>query len=285
MSTPVFQRRRAERFAQLLDEAVDEHPAHTTGDDLAPLVSVARRVAAVQPAVAVDPDFRADLRAMLVATAVREGIGVTATSASPAAETTGCGPTQPTRGGRRARTRTLVVLGVAVGAITVSGISAASDNSLPGDTLYVMKRQAERAQLAWIKSDTDRAQLYLDFAGNRLAEARALHDDPAGLVAVLDDMDADTKQGVKLITAYVLQHNKPAGLDVLTAFAEDQRRELRKLATATSGVAHDRVIASLDLLNAVTQRTEAVRAALGCGAQPSGRTDPLGQVPGSCPDR
>ena len=48
--------------------------------------------------------------------------------------------------------------------MAVSGMSAASENAMPGDALYGVKRSTERAQLALASSEVNRGQLFLDFA-------------------------------------------------------------------------------------------------------------------------
>lgn len=288
MSTPVFHRRRAERFAQLLDETDGgrHHQAPASGDDeLAGLVAVSQRLSATHLTVDIDPDFRADVRALLIATAERDGIGATAKAGTPGVTTPARTPRRPPRpafAGRRARTRSAIIAGVAIGAITVSGISAASDNSVPGDALYGMKRSAERAQLALAGSDTSRGQLHLDFARTRLAEAQALRDDAISLTTVLGDMDADTRTGISLLTASAMHRKDDAALQELANFVAGQRHQLTALLQKTDGVERDRVTASLTVLDAVTRRLELLRAALACGAGPADRTDVLGPLPGTC---
>ncbi|MFD0786699.1 hypothetical protein ACFQZ8_22605, partial [Micromonospora azadirachtae] len=61
MDNTLFSRRRAERFAQLLDEANGARRHHVRSrvdDDLAPLVAVGQRLVAERPKVDVDPEFR-----------------------------------------------------------------------------------------------------------------------------------------------------------------------------------------------------------------------------------
>ncbi|MDI5943373.1 DUF5667 domain-containing protein, partial [Micromonospora sp. DH15] len=228
MTSNLFSRRRAERFAQLLDEANGgrRHHVRSRADDhLAALVAVGRQLNADPPPVAVDPDFRTGLRAMLVAAAEREGVGAGASApeAAPAARRGGLGqrgtvgagprgPFLPAVTARRARARGAILIGVTAGAIAVSGISAASENAVPGDALYGMKRSTERAQLALASSDLSRGQLFLDFARTRLGEAAALRGDRLGFDAVLDDMDSDTRQGVRLVTTTAAPRSDPAGL-------------------------------------------------------------------------
>lgn len=276
MSTPVFHRRRIERFAQLLDQADGgrhHHARGTNDEELTRLVALGRRVAAVPPPGEIDPGFRTDLRAMLMAAAEREGIGATADRTATGTQQTSRQPTS-----RRLRTRGIIVLGVAVGAITVSGISAGSENALPGDTFYVVKRQTERAQLA-LASDAERARLHLEFAGTRLFEARAVQDDPQTVAALLDDMDAQTREAVRLLSESALQGSDAALLDPLATFVADQRQQLTGMLGDTQ---NERVSASLALLDLVAARVDAVRAAVTCGAGPSDETDMLGPVPADC---
>ncbi|GAA3738885.1 DUF5667 domain-containing protein [Plantactinospora mayteni] len=290
MSWKTFYRQRAERFAQLLDEANGGRRHHVRSridDDLAQPLAIGERLRDVQT-VEVDPDFRAGLRAMLVATAEREGIGATATDdaivdggGQPATRRSG----QPAfRGPRtRARARGAVVIGVAVGAIAVSGMSAASENAVPGDALYGMKRHTERAQLALASSDLSRGQLFLDFARTRLAEAVAVGGQNFGFSAVLDDMDADTRQGIKLLTSAAVQRQDTAALDAVDSFLHHQRPQVARLFEDTTRATRSRANESLKLLDDVQNRSESLRAALACGVGAIGRADSIGPLPRACP--
>lgn len=299
MSWKTFYRQRAERFAQLLDEAngARRHHIRTRVDsDLAKPVAIGQRLQDVRSTVEVDPDFRAGLRAMLVATAEREGIGATATTAAdPIAE--GTDRPAAARAGRalgwpalrdpgtrtRARARGAIVVGVAIGAIAVSGMSAASENAVPGDALYGMKRHTERAQLALASSDLSRGQLFLDFARTRLAEAAAVGGQSYGFSAVLDDMDADTQQGIKLLTTAAVQRRDAAALDAVDAFVREQRPQVAKLFEGTTRATRGRADDSLDLLDSVQRRSNGLRDALACRAGATGRADLIGPLPRVCP--
>ena len=117
--------------------------------------------------VQADPDVQARPARQLVATAEREGIGVTA---RPEPEDqrarASAGRVWPASPGARARGA--IVVGVAAGTLALSGVSVASGDAMPGDALYGVKRSTERAQLALAGSDLTRGQLYLDFARTRL---------------------------------------------------------------------------------------------------------------------
>ncbi|BCJ60050.1 DUF5667 domain-containing protein [Micromonospora endophytica] len=285
MDNALFSRRRAERFAQLLDEANGgrrHHVRSRSDEELTPLVPLGRRLAADPPEAPMDPEFRTGLRAMLVATAVREGIGASAAAPTEKASA-GRGSLLPAVTARRARARGAILVGIAAGAVAVSGISAASENAVPGDALYGMKRGTERAQLALTSSEINRGQLLLDFARTRLAEASSLGGDRTGYRAVLDDMDADTRQGVRLLTGAATQRSDAAALDLVDAFVERQRRALDGLRDGGSRADRERTARSLALLEAVGVRTDALRAAIACGRPATTTSDHLGPVPGTCP--
>lgn len=291
-----FRRASAERFAELLDHASLDHatvdlaqssPAprrHVRSqpdDDLSALVTLSRRAAALPLSAntAPDPAFRAGLRAMLVATAERDGIGVTARP-GPRGVRPRAGSGRhagPAITAGRGRTRGAIVVGVAVGALALSGMSAASGDAVPGDPLYGVKRSTERAQLALAGSDLTRGQLYLEFARNRLAEAGQVHTDPDGFGRALTDMDADTRQGVTLLTTAAVDRDDPAALDAIDAFVTSQMRRVSDgMLERVSGASRARLMQSLTLLDRVTVRSHELRQSLSCGAGASTGGDDLG---------
>jgi hypothetical protein len=278
--TPVFPSRRAERFAQLLDEAAGarRHHAWSVDDDgLATMVTIGQRVSTLPLVVEVDPEFRTGLRASLMARIEREGIGATASQPEP--ET-------PAR--RRladllpsGRTRSAIIATVAAGSFGAFGISAASGDAIPGDTLYGVKRSAEDAQRALTGNPISLGQLNLEFAKKRLAEAGALGADPARLAPVLDDMDRDMREGSKLLTTTAVERGEPAALQVIQQFANDQRPLLANLTNRLNGPAKGRAAESLALLDRIAQRAGALHQTVKCpGADVL--IDDLGAQPASC---
>ncbi|MFC8615926.1 DUF5667 domain-containing protein [Micromonospora purpureochromogenes] len=287
MDSDLFSRRRAARFAQLLDEANGgrRHHVRSRADDrLTALVAVGQRLVAERPDVEVDAEFRTGLRAMLVATAEREGMGAaTATTPARTTEAASRGSLLGAVTARQIRARGAILVGIAAGAVAVSGISAASEDAVPGDALYGMKRSTERAQLALASSDLSRGQLFLDFARTRLDEAGTLRGDLAGFSAVLDDMDADTRQGVRLLTTTAAQRSDPAGLDAVNTFVTGQRKAVGGLLDGASRAERDRTRRSLALLDAIRKRSDALRAAISCGLPAPVGSDALGPAPATCP--
>lgn len=289
VSTLVFHRRRAERFAQLIDEAGGgrrrrHHSRTDLDEELARLVATSHRLRQVRPRIAPEPEFRDGLRALLVATAEREGVNATVVLPAQDARPAGlAGLARPelrgltAAGARRARTRGAIIVGIAAGTLALSGMSAASGDAVPGDALYGVKRSAERAQLALAGSEISRGQLYLEFAKTRVAEAIAVSDERDGLAGVLDDMDAETRDGVKLLTSAAVNRRDPVALDAVDRFVGAQRRSVAGL-LHQSGT-RDRVQESLALLDSVARRSAALRTFLSCGVAGS---DALGPMPNSC---
>ncbi|BEL11208.1 DUF5667 domain-containing protein [Actinoplanes sichuanensis] len=268
--------RSAERFAELLDDggARRHHSRGQADEEMNRLVAISNRLSTARPGAPVDSEFRVGLRAMLVATAERDGIGRSAPEADPepAAEPAARRPLF----GRRIRARGAIVIGVAAGAMAVSGISAASESASPGEMLYSVKRQTERAQLAIAGSDVTRGQLSLDFARTRLNEAMAMSGDSSDFALVLDDMDADTRKGVRLLTTSAVSQQDTKPLATLDDFVDDQRTTFTPALERLSTPNRDRATQSLGLLEDVVKRAETLRSGLGCDKVTPVGTDALG---------
>jgi hypothetical protein len=292
VSGSVFHRRRAERFAQLLDEAAGarRHRTRTTFDDsLADLVSVGRRLGDLPVRVEAQQEFRDGLRAMLMATIEREGIGATAKEPAPdPPRRLGLRSLRRPAGSRpavsrRTRTRGAILVSLAAGTLALSGMSAASGDAVPGDALYSVKRSTEKAQLALAGSDISKGQLYLEFARTRLDEAQAVKEPPS-LSSVLDDMDGETLEGVRLLTASAMTRRDTAALDAIDGFVNKQRGAAEKLKASAAGDARTRATKSLSLLEEIEHRSKALRPLVKCGATAVAAPDRYGPVPisGAC---
>ncbi len=283
MNTAVFNRRRVERLARLLDESAGpgrHHAPANSEDELARLVTMCHRVSTI-PLTAVPGDqFRDSLRAMLVATAERDGIGRTdrQLGAVPQKQTSAT----PASGWRSSRTRGAILVGVAAGAVALSGMSTASNGALPGDPLYGVKRSTEKAQLALAGSDISRGQLYLEFAQTRLTEAKAVHDDAGQVISVLSDMDSETRLGVRLLATAAVEHRDSAALDAVDRFADTQRTGLFDTTRILASSAVQEALESLALLDQVGERVDQLRSAMACGSGTADRTDAIGPVPVPC---
>ncbi|MDI6099887.1 DUF5667 domain-containing protein [Actinoplanes sp. NEAU-A12] len=269
--------RSAERFAELIDDTGGTRRHHSRGqadEELNRLVAIGSRLSAARPGATVESEFRVGLRAMLVATAERDGIGRTAAEADP--EVIVEAAVRRPLFGRRIRARGAIVIGVAAGAMAVSGISAASESASPGDALYSVKRQTERAQLAIAGSDVTRGQLSLDFARTRLSEAVSMKGDEPEFALVLDDMDADTRKGVRLLTTSSVAQRDTKPLATLDGFVTDQRKSFAPAMEKLSTANRERATVSLGLLEDVAQRADDLRTGLGCDKVTPAGSDALG---------
>lgn len=275
MNASLFDRARAERFAQLMDEAngARRHHAHSHLDEeLGELVTVGRRVRAMRMNGHPTESFKRDLRAQLMATARNEGIGITAQ----------CPPRRGISFGAHPRARGAIVIGVAAGTLALSGVSMASSDANPGDTLYAMKRHTEKAQLALAGSDVSRGQLYLEFARTRLNEAQAVWSyDEHGFVNSLHDMDLDTQQGIRLLIAAAVNQHDTMALDAIDRFVSGQRPAVHRMLGTSGDTGRAQVTESLQLLTAIQNRSDSARAAMACGASQTGY-DLLGPILGGC---
>lgn len=283
MTRTVFDRRRAERFAQLIAEDGGARRHHLRSDidaELSPLVDITRRVSAIPVSAEPDPEFRVGLRAMLTARIERDGIGATAVQPRGVPPIIAAQPAPPTRtaGTRRGRARIAIFAGVTAGALALSGVSAASGDAMPGDPLYKVKRSTERAQLALASSDVTRGQLYLQFAQVRLAEARRTA--PDYLHDILLDMNVETRQGMKLLATAAIDRRDGAALDTIDAFVGTQRRPLLALADGVSDRSRNDVLEALTILDSVAARAQSLRGAVRCGG--SAGIDELGPRPRPC---
>jgi hypothetical protein len=174
-----------------------------------------------------------------------------------------------------ARARLAAVIGVATGAVALSGVSLASSDAVPGDLLYSVKRSGEQAQLVIAGSDSNRGQLHLDFARTRLVEARQVAPNEVG--AVLAEMDREITEGVRLLFSAGFHSSDEAPIDSVTSFVAQQRADLLQLRAAVRTAA-DPARRSLDLLDAVEIRANQLRATL-AGACTVNSADRFGPKP------
>ncbi|WP_344171197.1 DUF5667 domain-containing protein [Pilimelia columellifera] len=287
MKTIIFGRWRAERFHQLLDDTPGGGRRRSRADRPAPpdagladLLALAHRTAEVSLPVELDHDFRSGLRALLVATAEREGIGATAQHVD---ETPAATSHRRRLAPRLTRTqaRVTALAGITLGAVVLSGISAASDSAVPGDTLYGIKRTTERASIALTTSDTERGHRHLTWARTRVSEALAVSQDHTSFDRVMFDMENDIRQGVRLLATAAVNDREPEPLDAIETFAAGQRLALGPMMGRLDKINQDRALWTLELLERVTQRAQALRTSMSCGVVSAG-SDAYGPRPRSC---
>ncbi|MFE0179012.1 DUF5667 domain-containing protein [Streptomyces sp. NPDC059002] len=249
MIANVSAHRRANAFAQALEEHSDQDPAaeqseESTTDPGPPEPAAHSRMLAVADALdelpkpQLDPEVKVVQRAQLVA--AMEAMFLE--GASPSV------PEQRSRKGahraaslRKLRPRSRLSKGIAAGGLTVgvaagafSGVAAASSDALPGDSLYGLKRGMEDLKLGMADGDTDRGQIYLDQASTRLNEARRLmergragdldHESVGEVRRALSGMRHDATEGHRLLHEAYQRDGSLGPIQALSSFSQSHRQ-------------------------------------------------------------
>ncbi|MER5260115.1 DUF5667 domain-containing protein [Streptomyces sp. NPDC002855] len=257
MIANVSAHRRANAFAQALEEQSDQGPAaeQTEGsvtpesvpsEQTAPdrMLTLATGLGEL-PKPELDPEVKVVQRAQLVA--AMEAMLLEGTAAGGGTIGTSV-PEQRSRKGahratglRKLKPRSRLSKGIAAGGLTVgvaagafSGVAAASSDALPGDSLYGLKRGMEDLKLGMADGDSDKGGVYLDHASTRLNEARRLmergrsgdldHESLGEVRRALSGMRHDATEGHRLLHQAYERDGSIGHIQALSAFTESHRR-------------------------------------------------------------
>ena len=248
--------RRANAFAQALEEQSDRGPAAEQDEGSAParaaaerteqgrLLGLARGLAEL-PRPELDPEVKVVQRAQLVAAMeamLQDGtMGEAADPALPGQRShrkadrraTGLGKLRPRS--RLGKGLTAGGLSVGVMASAFGGVAAASSSALPGDSLYGLKRGIEDFKLNYLADGNDeRGRTYLDQASIRLSEARRLmerdrgghldHESLGEIRRTLTGMREDVSEGHRLLhEAYERNPDSLGPIQALSVFSQSHR--------------------------------------------------------------
>ncbi len=261
MIANVTPHRRANAFAQALEErtpsdlsepdpAAEQSQAPAEPADHDRLLALASVLGERMPRPVLDPEVKVVQRAQLIAAMEakvmeeRAGGGVAADPQVPE-QRTGRGAHRATSL-RKLRPRSRWSKGIAAGGLTVgvaagafSGVAAASTDALPGDHLYPVKRGMEDIRLGMADDDSDRGELYLDQASNRLSEARRLmergrlgaldHESLGEIRRALAGMKHDASEGHRLLQAAYERDGSLGPIQALSSFSRSHRDAWAKL--------------------------------------------------------
>jgi len=241
-------RREADEFARALDD-----PGYAGGAPYAELLgTVALLRAEHQPTPR--PEFVSDLRERLMA-AADEAI-VPSTASTPARVQT-VAPMHP----HRRRLATLAAGLTIVGG--TAGVAAAAQGTLPGDSLYPVKRGLETLQLHLATSDSARGRDLLDQASTRLSEAKALLSDSTDSRSVslaseaLDAATSSANDGAKLLFDNYASSRSTSDVTTVRSFAANQMDTVDQIAKLTPAVTP--VVSQLgDALAAIDQKARSL---------------------------
>ncbi|MFF4430378.1 DUF5667 domain-containing protein [Streptomyces sp. NPDC001513] len=261
MIANVTPHRRANAFAQALedrtlsdlsepDPAAEQSEAPAEPADHDRLLALASVLGERMPRPVLDPKVKVVQRAQLVAAMEamvleeRAG-GGTASDPQVPEQRTGRGAHRATPL-RKLRPRSRWSKGIAAGGLTVgvaagafSGVAAASSDALPGDHLYPVKRGMEDLKLGMADDDSDRGELYLDQASNRLSEARRLmergrlgdldHESLGAIRRALAGVKHDAEEGHRLLQAAYERDGSLGPIQKLSSFSRSHRDAWGKL--------------------------------------------------------
>jgi Domain of unknown function (DUF5667) len=250
------------------------------------------------PTPAPSPGFREELRAQLIAVTPRlVAEGVTAgrparTARKPQRATA---PRVPIR--RPAAVMgTLLLLFV----MLLAGGVWMSSHTLPGDSLYGLKRASENVQLSLTGGDGARGRQYLALAKKRANEASGLLGRASSMAAgsghqasgsinahatkliadTLRDADADTRNGVRLLTGQAVRNMSDGPLRAVTTWAPAQLARLESIVNrAPPGATHDRAVESQHLVQHAITRANQLGHDMGCSCLANTANDELGPLP------
>lgn len=241
-------RREADEFARALDE-----PDFVDGAPYADLVgTVALLRAERQPLPR--PEFVSDLRERLMA-AADEAIAPTTAPTSLPVRTVA--PMHP----HRRRLATLAAGLTIVGG--TAGVAAAAQGTLPGDSLYPVKRGLETLQLHLATSDSARGRDLLGQASTRLEEAKALlseSTDSRNVSLASEALDAATtsaNDGANLLFDNYQSSRSTSDVTAVRSFAADQMDTVGQIAKMAPAVSP--VVSQLgDALAAIDQKARSL---------------------------
>lgn len=282
MIANVSAHRRANAFAQALEEQSEQGTAAEQPEGSAPAPAPAEQTEPARltalasgldalPKPELDPEVKVVQRAQLVAAfeaMLQEGTaGGGATDRAV--------PGQRSRGAHRAdslkkfRPRSRLAKGLTAGGLSVGvaasafgGVSAASSDALPGDSLYGLKRGIEDVKLGLADSADERGRVYLDHASTRLSEARRLmergrsgpldHESLGEIRRALSGMRHDASEGHRLLSeAYEHDPDSLGPMQALSAFSRSHREawgELRERLPVQLGDVSEQVSSVFDAI-------------------------------------
>ncbi|MGH3518467.1 MAG: DUF5667 domain-containing protein [Haloechinothrix sp.] len=279
MNEPWYRRSRdrSERFARALERGATHHDDAEFGTELA-VVSALRQLAAEPTA---DSATRERIRERVLAGEI--------SAPTPHPREAGGAPRPP-----RAH-RGILITATAAGFLGLGLLSIQlSENALPGDFLYDIKRTTEAISLDLTFTDGDKAVKHLELASVRVGELEALvaeHDaegaggaeDPAVYRSLLDDFDDAARNGSRSVTLLATQTDGK-DLSMLGNWAAELAERMTAIKAGMPTEVIGRFDASIDLLGKIERRADALAGRMSCYQITSGAIDELGARPaeGAC---
>lgn len=264
-------------------------------------------LAGLEVAPAPRPEFRAELRAQLVAVAPRlvdEGDPTLAAHPTPAsAEPSPATATDAPRktGFRFARPLIAAACVLSAFVLLLGGAVLLSRNALPGDALYSLKRASEDTQYGLTGGTVAKGKLKLEFAGRRIGEVTALLPRNSALAAgsgpmadsgqlnadtsklvreTLGSANGDVQSAARMLGGAAVRGQTASPLRAMTTWAPGQIAAMNKIvARIPAGSLHQQALATRNMIVAAQTRATALIGDLGCSCLSTSSTDNLGPIP------
>ncbi|QIX28156.1 hypothetical protein ncot_17345 [Nocardioides sp. JQ2195] len=241
--------RRAEEFAELVEKDADQlsDDVRARHRDLLAAVSAMRSVEAPAPR----PEFVTELRSQLMAEAE---VALSQIDRKLAL------PTHP----RSRRDRRLAIVGGIVALLgATTSVAVAAQGSLPGDTLYPVKRAIEGVQSSLSISEGARAETALEQASGRLAEVEALArqvdaENANQLPSTLDDFTDQAESGADLVLDHYGDDADIEPVNELRTFVSSSMAKLVSLDALLPAAATDSLNRAARVLSDINDRITSV---------------------------
>jgi hypothetical protein len=202
--------------------------------------------------------------------------------------------------------RPLAVVGtlVIIFGVLLTGAVWLSSGTLPGDSLYGLKRASENVQLSLLNGDGARGKEYLTLAKRRTSEvakllsrssslagapgvhaAGGINSHTASLVTdTLDAADADIRNASRLLTGQAVHSSSHDPLRTLLSWTPEQVSRLKDITgRIPAGSLHDRAVGSQQLAERVLDRANRLDTNIGCSCLTETSSDDLGPLPCTVP--
>lgn len=246
-------RRRADEFDRLVEstspggEVGPDAPAQL--NELAALAASLREVPAPLPRAA----FSADLRARLMAAAATELKPAASHDVRDRLTVRGLSGQAPQHRHQRRLTVAIATLAVIGG---TAGTALASQNALPGDTLYPVKRAIENIHTGLSQGDQSKGRTLMADAHTRLSEvdelaARRQTGNADEISSTLAAFSQQAQHGSSLLLEDYQAHHDPASITALHEFTEQSVAQLTRISADLPPTAHPALTQATQTLLAI----------------------------------
>jgi hypothetical protein len=268
---------RTNRRAEEFDRALRAEGGAKIDPTTASLVALAGALTAMPQKAA--PAFKETLRAQLMS----EAASIAASGVPAAAGAAAGGGHVGSLAKALSKPAMQVATGGLAATIAATGIGVGASRSVPGDTLYGLKRAIERLQDDLAGGTVDEAQSVLGHADTRVEEVLALLD-AGGTIGQIESTLTDLKGDIDAAAADLLDQVRGGSreaYDTLTAKVDDLTKQLTGLREKLPVDAQDELDAAMATLNSTAALLRALPVPPLPGVTPPTSPSPTSVTPSS----